>query len=356
MALNINIFLLLFGALQGILLSLLLLRRRCHRQAFVFLAVYWWVMIAQLLLKVLSKGWLMTHVHGLYRMSYQLPLLYGPLVYLMIRQMLYPSRTLGWKDALHFLPFGIGAFLVLGANAQALPTVVTIAFFSPGSTIFQVLTVGIYHVLALRLWQYHHQPTSVKWLRPFVVLSWIICTAIPILLFLIFKNYPTLNYLRWGFVSLTIFIYWVTYAALRWPEELIPMQDGGKTHGAKYANSSLKAVDRVRIIKDLTLLMQEEQVFLDPDLTIEKLASRLSTSRHHLSQALNEQLGQSFFDYVNRWRIERAKDLLRDPDLSHQKIAAIAYDAGFNSLSTFNEVFRKTEGQTPSQFRKGVGV
>lgn len=356
MSLEVNIFLLLFGALQGLLLSLLLLRRQGHRRVYGLLAVYLWALIAQLLLKVLSKGWLMTNMHGLYRLSYQLPLLYGPLVYLLIRQSLDRSRILGWKDGLHFLPFGLGGVLVLAANIQALPMVMTIPFFSPGSLAFQLLSVAVYHAWALYQWQRHEKSMSIRWLRWFVGLSWGICTAIPVLLFLMFTNYPALNYLRWGFVSLTAFIYWVTYAALQRPDEIITKHTDNKPPVPKYANSSLKAEDSIKIVKDLTTLMQQEQVFLDPDLTIERLAAQLSTSRHHLSQALNEQLGQSFFDYVNQWRVRRAKQLLRDPGRSHQKIAAIAYDAGFNSLSTFNEVFRKTEGQTPSQFRRGVGV
>jgi len=55
---------------------------------------------------------------------------------------------------------------------------------------------------------------------------------------------------------------------------------------------------------------------------------------------------------VNHYRVEEAKQLLLEPAKEDHKIASIAYDAGFNSLSTFNDVFKKITGTTPSQFRK----
>ena len=98
--------------------------------------------------------------------------------------------------------------------------------------------------------------------------------------------------------------------------------------------------------------MQKQKVFLDPEITIDKLAGMVNTNRHFLSQVLNERAGQSFYDYINQYRVDEAKRLLRAPEYSNQKIASIAYDAGFNSLSAFNEVFKKVTGATPSQFKK----
>jgi AraC-like DNA-binding protein len=87
-------------------------------------------------------------------------------------------------------------------------------------------------------------------------------------------------------------------------------------------------------------------------LNIDKLAEELSCQKHHLSQALNDVLHQSFNEYVNQKRVQEAKMILSDLSFNHHKIASIAYDAGFNSLSSFNEIFKKIEGLTPSQFRK----
>ena len=100
--------------------------------------------------------------------------------------------------------------------------------------------------------------------------------------------------------------------------------------------------------------MAEQKPYLDPELSINDLADLVKCNRHHLSQVLNDELHRSFYDYINRFRVDEARQLLIDPANEGLKIASIAYDAGFNSLSTFNDVFKKIAGVTPSQFRKEI--
>jgi AraC-like DNA-binding protein len=176
-----------------------------------------------------------------------------------------------------------------------------------------------------------------------------------------------LDYVRPGFLILTLFIYWISYEALYHPEvfSVIRGYAGDATAVAdelpklkvhlpekKYRKSNLNEDEIVRIIDSLTKLMDEQKPYLDPSVNIDGLATMISSNRHHLSQVLNERLKKSFYDYVNYFRVEEAKLTLSDPAKMHYKIASIAYDAGFNSLSTFNEVFRKATGLTPSQYRK----
>src|SRR5215213_1691160 len=89
----VNIFLLLFGGLQGLLLSLLLIKKRSHYAGYGFLIAYLLVMISQILFKVMSKTWLMSNVQPYYFLSYKLPLLYGPLVFLFTRNMLKQRKS-----------------------------------------------------------------------------------------------------------------------------------------------------------------------------------------------------------------------------------------------------------------------
>src|SRR6188768_3006909 len=99
---QVNIFLLLFGGLQGFLLSILLIKKRWHQAGYGFLVMYLLVMIAQVLLKVMSKVWLMENIMPYYLLSYKLPLLYGPLVYLFAKNILNQQRAKTASDALHF--------------------------------------------------------------------------------------------------------------------------------------------------------------------------------------------------------------------------------------------------------------
>ena len=122
----------------------------------------------------------------------------------------------------------------------------------------------------------------------------------------------------------------------------------------KYSNSGLSKEAIAIIQLTLKKVTEEQKPYLNPELTINDLAALIKCNRHHLSQVLNESLKSSFYDYINFYRVEEAKQLLLNTGKDNHKIASIAYDAGFNSLSTFNDIFRKYTGTTPSQFRKDL--
>ena len=108
-----------------------------------------------------------------------------------------------------------------------------------------------------------------------------------------------------------------------------------------------------RIIKKLYQAMDEQQLYLDSSQTLTDLAGQLQISKHYLSQALNEKLGLSYFQFINQKRIEEAAKRLADKSALQMTISEIAFDVGFNSLSAFNAAFRKHIGKSPSEYMKG---
>jgi AraC-like DNA-binding protein len=101
----------------------------------------------------------------------------------------------------------------------------------------------------------------------------------------------------------------------------------------------------------LAAFMQKSRIYLDPDLSLEVLATRMKMSRHHLTQLLNEKLEKNFYSFINEYRIGEAIDRLNDPS-SHVNILSLAFDCGFNSKSSFNNYFKKIVGTTPTAYRK----
>ena len=95
-----------------------------------------------------------------------------------------------------------------------------------------------------------------------------------------------------------------------------------------------------------------EKPYLESELTLQRLASILAVSPHHLSQAINQKLNRNFHQLVNHYRIEEAKTMLLSKEHRYLNIAAVAFEVGFNSLSAFNTAFKKHVRMTPSQFRK----
>ena len=105
-------------------------------------------------------------------------------------------------------------------------------------------------------------------------------------------------------------------------------------------------------IAALEQLLVAQKRFLDPTLTLDRLADELKISKSHLSRTINAELGMGFPDYLNSLRIETAKSYLTNPEFSNYTLVAIGLEAGFNSKTTFNAAFKKLTGQTPSEYRK----
>jgi len=120
----------------------------------------------------------------------------------------------------------------------------------------------------------------------------------------------------------------------------------------KYAKSGLNSEQLRKYMGRLEQIMRSQQAYLRPDLTLPKLADAVDCSINHLSQVINAGFGVSFFDYLNQYRIEHAKELLSRLDDQGSAILNIAFTVGFNSNSAFYAAFKKYVRQTPAQYRR----
>jgi AraC-like DNA-binding protein len=127
---------------------------------------------------------------------------------------------------------------------------------------------------------------------------------------------------------------------------------GQPNPGQKYAKSGLNQEQKLRYSRQLESIMQSQQMFLRSDLTLPKLAERVGCSGNHLSQIINSEFGASFFEYLNQYRVEYAKELLSRQDDRSRSILDIAFTVGFNSNSAFYTAFKKRVGVTPAQYRR----
>ena len=116
----------------------------------------------------------------------------------------------------------------------------------------------------------------------------------------------------------------------------------------KYQRSALSKEQSMRIAEKIKQAMEQDKLYLDAGLTLQKLASHLVVSPNYLSQTLNETLDVNFFDYVNQWRVEAAKPLILE---NRETVLTIALHVGFNARSSFYKAFKKETGETPSSYR-----
>ncbi|WP_425037316.1 helix-turn-helix domain-containing protein [Primorskyibacter sp. S187A] len=117
----------------------------------------------------------------------------------------------------------------------------------------------------------------------------------------------------------------------------------------KYEKSALSPEASDRLSRKLRRAMEVDHLHRDPNLSLWALARHTGASSNYISQTLNEVMGESFFDFVNSYRIAEAKTLLATTDAS---VLTITYDVGFNARSSFYNAFKRHTGQTPTNFRK----
>ena len=158
---------------------------------------------------------------------------------------------------------------------------------------------------------------------------------------------PYINYTTM-WISTPLFIYVIGYFSLRQPDifrvSIIPKQKG--------ESNRLKPEKIQKIQKRLRFFMEEENIYLEPNLSLKNLADKLNSTPNDLSWFLNKVHQVTFYEYINSYRIKAfVKKLDRNAHANHT-LLAIAMDVGFNSKSTFNRVFKSEMGITPKQYLK----
>ena len=118
----------------------------------------------------------------------------------------------------------------------------------------------------------------------------------------------------------------------------------------KYKKSLINPLEIRKFCKQVDEVMQKEELFLNPDLSLRGLAQLMNLPTNHMSQLLNEGFQKNFADYVNSYRLEAFKIKITDPNLRHLTILALAYESGFNSKTVFNTFFKKKIGLTPKAY------
>ncbi len=120
----------------------------------------------------------------------------------------------------------------------------------------------------------------------------------------------------------------------------------------RYSKSTLSENKKEEYLEKILTYFEHDKPYLDQNLTLKKVASRLDILQNHVSQVINEKLGQGFSEFVNGYRINMAKVYLLDASKDMLTIEGIASEVGFKSKSSFNNAFKNECGTTPSYYKK----
>jgi AraC-like DNA-binding protein len=291
----------------------------------------------------------------------------GPLLFLYIRELTFGEKKLEKKDILHFIPFAFCLIYLLPYYFQGSAGKIRIIsaeylqesagqWYYLRSALFITQFLVYLVLIVLTLIRYRKRTHDQKSpsdravlleVRFFVVASAILWVG-AIVRYVLDRGGNLLVPL-----GASIVVYALGYLKMRRTVVAPDPPDVAEQSSArKYEKSTLTPERSERYLKKLLHCMETEKPYVDGELTVQKLAEKLSVPANHLSQTINETLGQSFSDFINSYRIEEAKRRLLDPAFKHLSVLGIAEEVGFNSKSSFNAVFKKHTNTTPSEFRR----
>jgi AraC-like DNA-binding protein len=374
------------GALQGLFLSGALVAQRNNKTANRLLAT----LVAAFTIYLASSVYFATGIFYRYPhffgVGYQMPWIFGPLVYLYAVAASDRSWRFNARALIHFIP----VFVMV---------VVAAPYY---------MRSGAEKIAAYEQWRAGGMPTRLAVLDPFKYVSGIGYSAATVLYLRrhrrriedSYSNTARVNlvWLLWlaaaagsiwllattlrvagvgaglrdEHISLAIalLVYAIGYLGLRQPEVFryetaefripdravsersSPRQTEAEESSPRYERSGLSENEAAQLRASLLAIMDKECPWKDSELTLAHLATRLDTTPHKLSEVLNREVGRTFYDFVNGYRVREVQRRIRAGEGRTLKMLALALDAGFASKSTFNQAFKKHTSQTPSDFRQ----
>lgn len=191
---------------------------------------------------------------------------------------------------------------------------------------------------------------KLQWFRQTLLAFFVLCLVwlFVTVLMVIGKAPPNIWYIVW--IALSVMIYWIGHIGI-YKYGIDEERKSIRNYSIENRISYTPIKQKNEHISALEHFLVGQRQFLDSTLTLDKVADALTISKSHLSRVINTELGMGFPDYLNALRVEEAKSYLNNPDFANYTLVAIGLEAGFNSKTTFNTVFKKVTSLTPSEYR-----
>ncbi|WP_299457185.1 helix-turn-helix transcriptional regulator [uncultured Microscilla sp.] len=369
--------LLIFGAVQGFMVAVMLFTLKQNRSGNSYLALFILVLASQLMMALAGVP-NARPPYLLGKVSFESFFLLGPLMYGYVNNITQKRFILSPRLLMHFAPFFflllLRALLYSSLQNSWLATV-----FIAGEWqaclwgLLQLLSVWVYMYMSYRVVQQHQAKVTASYTGTYMTrLTWllkvILATAFVQLLLIIDTKLVLLHYKTWAFLLypiftfflLSILTYWIAYKAYSQPnmfrlmlgEESSPVRV--KKEPNKVLRDELSAQESEALKDQLLAMMDNEQPYVDSKLTLTKLAEQLSLTPEVLGTMIEQQFSESFQDFIDRYRVAYAKELLANPSKNHVPITNIGFSAGFNSLKNFQKTFQKATETSPTEYRESV--
>ncbi|MCB0558988.1 MAG: AraC family transcriptional regulator [Lewinellaceae bacterium] len=281
--------------------------------------------------------------------------LYGVLFFFYTRSITRRDFALRPLDGLHLIPFGLSVVGIVAIGG---------AFCQPKVYFAYVLSISIYILFSFFEIRRYKRVVRNNYSRlEMLNLDWL-QWAFLLFTFIILADFFSFAFFILGLpnewqgslvlVLILAFINTLYFKGLRQAEIFsgVSREDAAlSTQLESNRQLDLSESEYKELINQLERHLRETEGYCDPNLTIGELADQLNVPKRRLSQLINAHYGQNFVDFINTYRIEKAKERFRNPRDEKETILEVMYEVGFNSKSSFNTVFKKKTGLTPSQYK-----
>ncbi|RUT78991.1 helix-turn-helix domain-containing protein [Ancylomarina longa] len=210
------------------------------------------------------------------------------------------------------------------------------------------------HKQKIDLFSSNTSEIDLKWLE-YIIIA-ILILSIFIGVYNLLLTTPYLNV--FGNIVSVIIVFFIAYNVLK-QKEIFLLNENERNQ--IIAINQDNTINKKNIISDkdlmelklkLSQIMEDKHLYLDCELNLKKLAELIDVTPHKLSYIINAGFNENFFLFINKYRVDKAKELLLENETNHLSNLGIAYESGFNSKTSFYTTFKKITNQTPSEFKK----
>ena len=297
----------------------------------------------------------------------------GALLYLCFKALVFKDFSLTKIDLFHFIPL-MAYITFIGLVFYSKPQEIRLEMINSESFVYSASYVymeflskliRVFYVIAcftlisryssrLQDTNSNMEKVHLSWLRALVIGFLLVMVSEAILVAAKIINIYT-NFSFSLFVNIGLTGYYITFALVN-----LLVFTAVRYFGAFEQVNEVKVTKKVKDERffqpELALsvddAIREGQIYMDPDITLDKLAESLKILPRDLSSLINRHFGVNFYEFINRYRIEEAKRMLTSEEYKATTITDIYLKVGFNSKSVFYTFFKKLEGMTPSQCRQ----
>jgi len=363
-------FILITGILLNLVILTGLIRLKTKKLPQQILIVFWLFV----LVNILHSYTALHNLRNINRVTFILEdgsrFVIAPLIYMYIKSIFLRQNNFLRGNLKHFIPFLL--YFILYTIPRLINIYSESEVFSHIAFIHQSINMPLikdvfvlgYCMISLQLFykvkrnmKQHYSDIKEKdlsWLQIFLLsMTAVILVDLMITLSEIFFDY---NVLWDDFITLTFLIiamFYLGFNGLKQSTIYLPNFLGDTL--SKYSSYSvLQPSESDALRSKIDNCLQQEAMYLDPDLTLRLLAESTAKSERQLSAFLNNEMQLSFYDLINSYRIEEAKKRLLSKAYDNHTIEGIGYSCGFKSRSSFFKLFKKNTGISPSAYKKSM--